>query len=38
MRRLYHQWLGGAETCPPQWCALEMGHSGEPSGAEGGTN
>jgi hypothetical protein len=34
MRRWYHQCLGGAETCPPQWCALELSDSGEPSAAE----
>ena len=37
MHRWYHQFLGGAVTCPPQWCALELGDSGGTPAPEGGT-
>jgi hypothetical protein len=38
MHRSYHQFPGGAVTCPPQGCALELGDSGETPAPEGGTN
>jgi hypothetical protein len=38
MHRSYHQSPCGAVTCPAQWCALEVGDSGETPASKGETN